>query len=376
MAGIYIHIPFCKKRCIYCDFFSGTSLSRKGDVLRAIRDELGARAAFLGREPVETIYFGGGTPSLCTPEELGGIIERVRELFDTTALQEITVEANPDDMTAPYLAGLRAAGVDRLSIGVQSFIDRDLQWMNRRHDAAASRQAVALAREAGFDNITIDLIYGLPLMSLPEWEENLRGAIVLAPEHISAYHLTVEERTVLGKRLRQGKEREIGEEQSRAEFETAHRMLTRAGYEHYEVSNFARPGRRALHNSNYWSGQAYLGVGPSAHSYDGKQRQWNVNSIPLYLERQPRGTQFEREILSGADRYNEYVMTSLRCDNGIALPQLEREFGVDRAEDFARRAAKFVAAGTLSINKQGIYVIPPLSYLISDDIISELFVLE
>lgn len=372
MSGIYIHIPFCKKRCAYCDFFSSTALARKEEVLRVIRGELAARAGFLGGDAVRTLYIGGGTPSLCAPAEIGELVALCGRLFDTSGLAEVTLEANPDDLSPAYLAALRTAGVNRLSIGVQSFIDRDLRWMNRRHDASAAREAIAAARRAGFDNLSLDLIYGLPQMSLREWEYNIRELLAFAPEHVSAYHLTFERNTPLGRMLRRGEISEIGEEQSARQFDLLHGLLAGAGYEHYEVSSFALPGRRAVHNSGYWYGVPYLGVGPSAHSYDGRVRQWNVAGIPLYLERVSSGTQFDTEKLTVADRYNEYVMTALRCDRGADAGEIGAAFGEKYARRFRETALKFLRTGILRI-EGGRCRIPAERYLISDGIIAEFF---
>lgn len=373
MAGLYIHIPFCKKRCVYCDFFSSTDLGRKEKLLLTIGEELERQAGFLEGAPVETLYFGGGTPTLCSPAELSALITRTRELFDTSRLTEITVEANPDDLHPRFLEELRATGINRLSIGIQSFIDRDLQWMNRRHDAETAHRTFEEARRAGFENLSLDLIYGLPTLTSAEWEYNIREALALGPDHISAYHLTLEEKTVLGRRKREGTIAEIEESVSLAQFSTLHHLLAEQGYEHYEVSNFARPGRRSVHNSNYWYDKPYLGVGPSAHSYNGRIRRWNVNNLARYLENAPFGMQFEQEKLSDDDLYNEYVMTSLRCDRGVDPLEAASRFGKARAEYFLREAVPFITAGTL-VEHEGRYRIPPPHYLISDSIISQLFV--
>lgn len=375
MAGIYIHIPFCKSKCHYCDFYSCTLLAKKEAVLAAVADELACRAGFLQGEPVRTVYVGGGTPSLCTPSELGALIGRIRDVYDVSGLQEVTVEANPDDLTADWLTALRVEGVNRLSIGIQSFIDRDLRWMHRRHDAASAVRAVGEAQRAGFENLTVDLIYGIPQMSLAEWEQNLGQAIRLGVQHISAYHLSVEPGTVFGKRLRRGALREIDPERSVAQYRLLHEMLTGAGFEHYEISNFARTGFRSQHNGNYWNGTRYLGVGPSAHSFDGALRQWNAADVRLYLEREPRQEHFESETLSEHAAYNEFVMTSLRTASGLDADVLERRFGARKLQYFTRLAVKFLAEGTL-VRTGSAYRIPFEHYLISDTVISDLFYVE
>ena len=375
MAGIYIHIPFCKSKCHYCDFYSCTLLAKKEAVLAAVADELACRAGFLQGEPVRTVYVGGGTPSLCTPSELGALIGRIRDVYDVSGLQEVTVEANPDDLTADWLTALRVEGVNRLSIGIQSFIDRDLRWMHRRHDAASAVRAVGEAQRAGFENLTVDLIYGIPQMSLAEWEQNVGQAIRPGVQHISAYHLSVEPGTVFGKRLRRGALREIDPERSVAQYRLLHEMLTGAGFEHYEISNFARTGFRSQHNGNYWNGTRYLGVGPSAHSFDGALRQWNAADVRLYLEREPRQEHFESETLSEHAAYNEFVMTSLRTASGLDADVLERRFGARKLQYFTRLAVKFLAEGTL-VRTGSAYRIPFEHYLISDTVISDLFYVE
>lgn len=368
MAGIYIHIPFCKSKCYYCDFYSCTMLARKDEVLAAIGDELAVRAGFLGGETVRTVYFGGGTPSLLAPEDFAGLLGRIASVYDT-ALDEVTAEVNPDDVSAAYLRSLRAAGVDRLSIGIQSFIDRDLKRMHRRHDAAAGEQAVRAARTAGFSNLTIDLIYGMPGMSLAEWESNLHRAVALGVPHISAYHLTVEERTVFGRRASRGELREVAPAQSEEQYAALCRILSGAGYRHYEISNFARPGYEAVHNGNYWNGTPYLGVGPSAHSFDGRRREWNVADTVRYLSGAART---DGETISADTAYNEFVMTSLRTARGLDADCLEGRFGARKLQYFTARAARLVEAGVLE-REQSVYRIPESRFLVSDAVISDLF---
>ena len=372
MAGIYIHIPFCKQFCTYCDFYSSTSLARKPEVLGAICDELEQQAGFLNDRKIGTVYFGGGTPSLCSPGEVGRILGRIGELFDVSALEETTLEANPDDLTAEYAAAVREAGINRLSIGVQSFIDRDLRWMNRRHTAEGARAAVQNARAAGFSNITIDLIYGIPGMTLQEWEYNLREALSLGAPHISAYHLTIEDGTPLGKELKKGKIAPVGDEASEEQYLLLHDALTGAGYEHYEVSNFAKPCMRAVHNGNYWKGREYLGVGPAAHSYNGRQRRWNVADVSEYLKKQPLGKHSETEELTAGMLYNEYVMTALRTADGVDAKVLLEKFGARRLQFFTSRCERFLRLGTMAENN-GVYRITAEKFLVSDAVIAELF---
>lgn len=365
MAGIYIHIPFCRQICRYCDFYRSGALSDKPAMLAAIGRELTERQGEVREEAVETLYFGGGTPSLCSVEEIGGLVEQVQALWGVTEFLEVTLEANPDDLTPEYLSGLRAAGVNRLSIGIQSFCDAHLERMNRRHTAREAVAAVEAAQEAGFENLTIDLIYGLPWMTPQEWAYNLEQALALGVQHISAYHLTIEPGTVFGKQGLQPVEESVSE----LHFRMLREALCGAGYEHYEVSNFALPGFRALHNSNYWQGKPYLGVGPSAHSYDGsRHRRWNVSNNRAYLAGEPGG----EEWLSDADRLNEYLMTHLRTSEGISLPAVAAYFGAKQAARIGERCAAQAADGLLRPTADG-YAVPPERFLISDYVIAELF---
>lgn len=372
MSGIYIHIPFCRTFCNYCDFHSSLSAANREPLLEAMLAEMEQRRDFLHDTAVETIYVGGGTPSTCTPSQLGAFVGKARELWDCHGLKEVTAEANPDDLSPGYLAGLRATGFDRLSLGVQSFADEHLRWMNRRHSSARAVEAFADARRAGFDNISVDLIYGMAPLSEKQWEHNLKTAVELGPEHISAYHLTVEPDTVFGKRERAGERLTADEESSVRQFGLMREILCGAGYEHYEVSNFALPGRRSAHNSGYWQGREYLGIGPSAHSFDGGARTWSVADNARYLELQPQNKHLETENLTEEDKFNEYLMTSLRHDKGVSLPLLRERFGERRAAYFTDNARRFLDNGTLR-EAGGTYTIPPEHYFVSDGIISALF---
>lgn len=368
MAGLYFHIPFCRRICAYCDFYKSADLRRMDDVLAAMGRELERQRAYPGGEAIRTRYFGGGTPSLCTPAQIGELLARAADLFDCTAVVETTLEANPDDLDERYLEALRRAGVDRLSIGVQSLDDACLRLMNRRHTAAQAVGAVAKARRAGFDNVTVDLIFGVPGFGGDALLRSLDGVLALEAEHVSAYHLTVEPHTAFGRRAARGEFVPVGERVSEEEFMLVHDTLTRAGYEHYEVSNFARPGYRARHNAAYWSGEKYLGIGPAAHSYDGRGRHWNVDSIERYLA----GEAPECEVLTDRDRFNEYVMTRLRTAEGIDLPEMERLFGAERAARLRAEARRFVAAEML-VGGESRLAVPPERFLVSDAVIGALF---
>ena len=319
MAGLYFHIPFCKRVCAYCDFYKSVDLRRMDPLLESMHRELDARREYLGGEPVRTRYFGGGTPSLCAPEAIAGLLDHAATLFDCTAAEETTLEANPDDLTPAYLAALRRAGVNRLSVGIQSFDDACLKLMNRRHNAAQAVEAVRSAQREGYENITVDLIFGVPGFGDDTLRRSLDSALALGVQHISAYHLTIEPDTAFGRRAARGEFRAVDEQISETEFLTVHHTLTEAGFEHYEVSNFALPGFRARHNAAYWHGAKYLGIGPAAHSFDGEERHWNVGSVERYIAGDPA----ERELLTNRDRFNEYVMTALRTAEGIDTREVE-----------------------------------------------------
>lgn len=364
-SSLYIHIPFCKKLCGYCDFFKTMSLAQKSEVLARIAEEMEERAAMLEGTTLKTIYFGGGTPTVCEPDELGALLRTAERVFDCSEVEEVTVEANPDDLTTEYLEGLRRVGVNRLSIGIQSFRDEDLGFMNRRHTAEEAEDAVRRARKAGFDNISIDLIYGLEGVSLEEWRYSVERAISLGVEHISAYHLTIEEGTLFGKRG----VATAPEELSDKEYELLCEVLGEAGYEHYEISNFALPGRRSKHNSAYWRGTPYLGLGPGAHSFDGNNhRSWNLPSIKKYLA----GESLESETLSQSERYEEVVMVALRTAEGVDLSLLEAQFGAEKRAFFESEAARFLERGILCRKGENV-TFAESSWLISDSVIAELF---
>lgn len=369
MAGIYVHIPFCRQLCYYCDFYKCISLARKEQLLDAVMEELSAERDFIPDRSVETIYFGGGTPSVYPPERLQQVIDRIRSLWDCSRVGEITCEVNPDDLTDDYLERLAATDVNRLSIGIQSFDEEDLKRMNRRHTGEQAYRAVEAARRAGFGNITIDLIFGLPWQPESTLAENLRRVTELRPEHVSAYHLTIEEKTVFGRMASAGRLAPIDEGVGEREYLTVHEVLTRAGYEHYEISNYALPGYRARHNSSYWTGSNYLGVGPSAHSYNGRVRRMAVASVGRYLA---GGDIYTGETLGEEELYDEYVMLSLRRSEGVDIRELERRFGAARRDYFIRGCRKMLACGHL-LAEGTFYRIPAEHFLISDAIICELF---
>ena len=334
-SGLYLHIPFCKQACHYCNFHFSTSLKQKDAMVAAILRELELRRDYLGEAQLSTIYFGGGTPSLLEISDLVQIFEKINALYALTAhsslltpYSEITLEANPDDLTPEKLRDLRNyTPVNRLSIGIQSFAEDDLRWMNRAHNARHARQCLDDALAAGFQDLTIDLIYGSPTTSDEQWAENLRIALDYGIPHLSAYCLTVETGTALGHRVAKGQQPAMDEERAARQFEHLMEATAARGYDHYEISNFAQPGRHARHNSNYWLGVPYLGIGPSAHSFNGHSRQWNVANNALYIKSlSERNVPCEVEQLTPAMRYNEYVMTALRTMWGVDLGKI-RDMG-------------------------------------------------
>ena len=344
-------------------------------MLQAILKEIKLRADYLpGAAQTATLYFGGGTPTVYSPHELNMIIHQVKETFQITNFEELTVEANPEDLNRQYLNELHRIGVNRLSIGIQSFNDKLLQWMKRRHSAAQAMESVRLAKQAGFENITIDLMYGLPQLSIDEWQRTIEKALALDVPHISAYHLTIEPHTIFGKLQQKGVLHPIAEEESEEQFLLLHQLLTQAGYEHYEVSNFARAGKQAIHNSLYWQQQPYIGIGPSAHSFNGDSRQWNAANNRLYLSAlQDGGLLFEHETLTPVMQYNEYLLTGLRTAKGVSLSYIQDNFGESFTDYFTGQAQQSLRQGAIIINDDDNYYIPARHFFLSDTIIAGLF---
>jgi len=374
MAGIYIHIPFCKQKCTYCDFhFSTTFEVYRKEMIATICQEIVLRANELKGESLKSIYFGGGTPSLLTEQELKDILTPIKRLFDVEEGAEITLEANPDDINQQQLKIWKDAGINRLSIGIQSFRAEDLNWMNRAHSVEEAENAVRLAQEAGFQNITVDLIYGLPNLSLEEWQGHIQRVIDMGVQHLSAYCLTVEEKTVLNKLVKEKKIIPANEDQQSDQFEMLVSITEVAGFEQYEISNFAKNQHYAVHNTNYWTGQMYLGVGPSAHSFDGESRRWNVSNNRKYMESMGKDPSwFSTEKLSVNERWNELLLTGLRTNFGVSIDQLKGIHQITPA--FEANIAEFVAYGwmeksptLLRLTKEG--------KLKADYIASELFLI-
>ncbi len=316
MSGIYVHIPYCTQKCIYCDFYSSPTRKSKKAYLEALVREMQLRKNYL-QEPVRTLYFGGGTPSNLDMEEMGFVFESLKSTFDLSDCQEITVEANPEHLNGEYLSFLRRLGFNRISIGVQSFKNEDLKTLHRRHNSAQAEEAIVMARRQGFENISIDLMFNLPNQDSEAWKENLEKAIALSPEHLSCYSLTLEEGTILNRMVEKGLIDLPSEEESLAQFDLTMQMLCAAGYEHYEVSSYCKPDMHSRHNCSYWTGEPYLGLGASAHSFNLRSRSWNPSDIELYRQNISLNQPPETETLTLKDRYNEYIMLSLRTAKGI-----------------------------------------------------------
>ena len=374
MAGIYIHVPFCQSRCAYCDFYSTTLLTHRAAYVDTVCRELQRRIYELQGESVSTIYFGGGTPSSLTIEELRRILESCSHLSSSNLqLEELTLEANPDDLTGEYIQGLRTLPINRISLGLQSFHDRTLRLVGRRHTAEEAIDAVHRLQEAGLTNISIDLIYGLPGETLDDWSYSLDQAIALGVKHISAYHLTYEEGTRLWRMQEQGLVSPIDEEQSVRSFELLREKLLAAGYEHYEISNFALPGYHSRHNSSYWQGTKYIGIGPGAHSYDGRDRRWNLSSLTDYIAT-PQGhdVPHETEHLTTDERYDERIITELRTSRGINLTNLLADFGEPYHTHCLRCAKPYLNRGQLIHTEDNHLHLTPESILISDAVMRDL----
>ncbi len=335
MAGIYMHIPFCRQACTYCDFHFSTAQKLMPQVIQSIEAEMEMRRESDGFLRASTVYFGGGTPSIMPPESVQRLIDAVSKTFEVDPKAEITLEANPDDITSESIRTWRQAGINRLSIGIQSFQDRYLKWMNRAHDAKMALEATGLALQGGIEDLSIDLIYGLPGLTRAEWEAELETAIRLGANHISAYCLTVEPRTALGHRVKKGLEKPVDEDAAADQFAIMVDRFSQAGLRQYEVSNFARPGHESRHNTSYWRGEPYLGLGPAAHGFIGRRRYWNVANNARYIRAIADGELPQTiEELSDTDRYNEWIMTGLRMREGIIPGDAKDLFGVDFHDRF------------------------------------------
>ncbi|MER3316834.1 MAG: radical SAM family heme chaperone HemW [Allomuricauda sp.] len=377
MSGIYIHIPFCKQACHYCDFHFSTQLGKKEAMVQAIAKEMVLRKLEVEDE-VETIYFGGGTPSVLSNDEMEFLIQTVYDNYKVIDNPEITLEANPDDLVSSraesrdLFSEYKNAGINRLSIGIQSFFDEDLKLMNRAHNAGEAEQCIKEAKQY-FDNITIDLIYGIPGMDNERWKSNIQKALDFGLPHISSYALTVEPRTALKKFIEKGVVPDVDDEQAQEQFHILVDMLAEQGFVNYEISNFGKPGFFSKNNTAYWLGKKYLGVGPSAHSFDGKNRGWNIRNNPTYIKKINEGIlPMEVEALSQSDRYNEAVMTGLRTIWGVSLEKIEKEFGLTYLDYLNQQAQKYVEQGLLQL-VDGKLLTTKKGKFLADGIASDLF---
>ena len=394
MAGIYIHIPFCNSKCAYCGFYSLPSLKLKEHFLEALKAEIVARKEYLQRGPhcgldpqstvlkdnhdmptINTIYFGGGTPSLLSIKEISELLHLINNTYSVGRNPEITLEANPDTLSLEYLEGLRKIGVNRLSIGIQSFFDNDLKYLSRRHDSQHAQQCLDWAKQAGFSNISIDLIYGLPTSNAEQWNKNLDIFFAYDIPHLSAYALTLEPNSILTKQIEQGKALPVIDDDALRDYNILCQRAKENGFLHYEISNFCKMGMHSKHNASYWFGTPYLGLGPSAHSYDGISRQWNVSNLEKYCQRVPElveGPAFEKEQLSLEQHYDEYVMLRLRTHWGIDLKYMKREMGERFSIYCEQHAQPLITQGRLSQTREFLYLTDE-QMLFADGVAEELF---
>lgn len=373
MAGIYFHIPFCKQACHYCDFHFSTNTQTRNELLRSMADEIRFQKEYLGQDQIRTIYFGGGTPSLLTSMEINILLQPVYDLFIVDKDAEITLEANPDDLSFEKLVEFKALGINRLSIGIQSFQDKVLKFLNRAHDSVASIDSVKCARAAGFHNISIDLIYAIPGQTDDEWRANIRQTLALHPEHISAYALTIEEKTAFGRWAAHGKLKTVDDDLAAKQLEILVEELEKSGFEQYEISNFSKPGYQSKHNSSYWKQQQYLGIGPSAHSYNHASRQHNISNNHIYIRSLQEGKiPFEIELLSSEDHINEYLLTTLRTQWGSNLEKLKVEYGYDILENHPEMIRELISR-KLAFIENNFLILTRSGRLLADKIIADLF---
>ena len=370
-GGLYIHIPFCRQACHYCDFHFATSLNHKAEMLLAMEKEMERNAVFFERSPLRTVYFGGGTPSVLQPKEIEMLLETAKKNFGIEPNAEITLEANPDDLTKEFCKAIREIGVNRLSIGVQSFDDNDLKWMNRVHNAPQASDALENSIAGGFENISMDLIFGIPGSDDTRWTANIEKALSFDIQHISAYSLTVEEGTPLKKLIQKGKMQSPEDALSERQYGLLMDKLEDAGWDHYEISNFSLPGFYSRHNSAYWQDIPYLGIGPSAHSFKDGQRRWNAKNNSWYIRAMTEGTNcFEEETLTPANKANEMIMTGLRTKWGVNLDLVKQKTGIDLLND---EIEALIAEGLLQKNGP-ILTVTRKGKLFADQVASQLFV--
>ena len=378
MPGIYLHIPYCRQACHYCDFHFSTVMKSKNDFVKALLKEIELQKDYFQPKAsafkLQTIYFGGGTPSLLSGTEIRKILMEIKEFHAVEDDAEITLEANPDDLSKEKFAELKSAGINRLSIGIQSFADEDLKWMNRAHTSREALESVKNSQQAGFTNISIDLIYGTPVLSDEQWKKNLDIVSTLNVQHLSCYALTVEPRTALAKWISAKQMPDLDEHKAAEHFDMLMDWAEENQFEQYEISNFARDQKYSRHNSSYWSGEKYLGLGPSAHSFNGKTRQWNVRNNYEYINAINAGRiPSEEEQLSAREHFNEYVMTGLRTAQGCNIEKMRKQFGDKMAESFFQNSMKFISQGLMRNDRQN-FVLTRDGKFFADRIASELFV--
>lgn len=372
MAGIYIHIPFCKQACHYCDFHFSTSQKNRTAIVQALAREIELQKDYLDSAPIETIYFGGGTPSVLHASEISFLLDTIAQNHQVNPNAEITLEANPDDLNPDKVSQLKQTAINRFSIGIQSFFDEDLVWMNRAHRSTEAESSVKRVQDAGFENITADLIYGYPLLSAAKWEHNLNTLLSLNIPHLSAYSMTVEPRTALASQIKKKQTPPVNDAQSAEQFVYLMQRMQQQGFDHYEISNFGKPGRHSQHNSNYWKGTPYVGIGPSAHSYNGITRQWNIANNAKYLTcLSENQIPAELEILTTENRLNEYIMTAIRTIWGLDLKKLE-SIKSGTPAIIEKEAQTFINKGWLT-QQQQILTLTPAGKLYADHIAAELF---
>ena len=374
MSGIYLHIPFCKKACHYCNFHFSTSMRYADDMINAIRQEIRLRKQD-AKLPVETIYFGGGTPSVLTPQQLRVLLGEVHNQFEVIDKPEITLEANPDDLSPAYIFDILKLGINRLSIGVQSFLDDELTLMNRAHNASQALSSVEHAKKE-FDNVSIDLLFGNPNTTLDDWKRNLDYALQIEVPHISSYALTLEPKTALERFVDKGVVSLLDEKVVEAQFHHLVDTLTQASYDHYELSSFGKPGYHSQNNKGYWQGKTYLGIGPSAHGFDGNKRYWNVSNNASYMQQIAKGELPQTiEKLSVIDRFNESIMIGLRASWGVSLQAMENDLGLRYRQHLEDQAKRFVDEGLLLIDNNALKTTPKGAFL-ADGISADLFLID
>lgn len=372
MSGIYLHIPFCKKACNYCNFHFSTNQQKLEELVHALAEEIKLQQHYLS-DTVETIYFGGGTPSLLKPAHINLLLNTIQQYFKINPAAEITLEANPDDINPLILKEWKNLGINRLSIGIQSFHEADLQWMGRAHNALQARDCIQLAQEAGITNLSIDLIYGGPSLPHENWELNVKSAIDLGVPHLSCYALTVEPKTALALKINRQELPEIDTQHQSEQFSMLQSITANAGYEQYEISNFALSGKRSKHNSSYWSGDHYLGLGPSAHSFNGISRQWNISNNSLYIQSIKKGDiPFEIEVLTPVQQTNEYIMTALRTVEGISAVKLNSIAQQPIFTQMVAEAQKYIQSGLMECSQEYLRITPEGKFM-ADGIAAELF---